>query len=123
MFHTAERMAAGIPPPCSPLLHCSYEPGSHFSLLGLFLHLVIVSALVLGVPLLLRRANRGPDTGWWRRTGRVPDDPRPPSPDGGSRRLPEAADRSHRRRPRPESLSHTHRIRGRTLMAPDRKER
>jgi hypothetical protein len=108
MLHNSTSVAAGIPPPCYTLLHCTYEPGAHLSMLWLVLGVVFIGTLMLGVVLLLRHAYRGPETGWWRWTSPCPDDPRPPSPHGGATRRREAFEHSHRRRPRPTSVRHDH---------------
>jgi hypothetical protein len=114
MIHTATGMAAGIPPPCNPLLHCSYAPSGHFSMLALLLRFVAIGAVALGLSLLLRRINRGPGTGWWRRIRSTPDGPRPASPDGRLTEPREASEHSHRRRPRPAATRRAHPVGGRS---------
>jgi hypothetical protein len=111
MLHISTSVAAGIPPPCSTLLHCSYEPGAHLSMPWLLLGSVLLGALMLGVPLLLRRSSGGPDTGWWRWTHHRPDGPHPLSPEGAFARPRAAFARSHRRRARGRSVAHAPRVR------------
>jgi hypothetical protein len=110
MLLTSTSVAAGIPPPCSTLLHCSYEPGTHLLVPWLLLAGVFLGVLMLGVPLLLRRSTGGPETGWWRWTRPRPDGPPPLSPEGRSSPRGSFA-HSHRRRPRRTSVPHAPRVR------------